>query len=142
MTITDQAKPRTDTFEDAGFALITEKGVTTISDDVVAKLSGFACREIEGVAAMGHTFRRLMGRLRPGAEMLAQGVNVEVGKKEAAIDLVIVVHYGYPIPSLAHEVRENVIARVESLTGLVVKEVNIEVDDLVFEGEAETSRVE
>ena len=81
----------------------------------------------------GATFRRLVGRMTPGREQLAQGVNVEVGKKEAAIDLVVVVQYGYPIPALAQQVRENVIARVESDTGLSVKEVNIEVDDLQFE---------
>ncbi|MCY3926120.1 MAG: Asp23/Gls24 family envelope stress response protein [bacterium] len=60
-----------------------------------------------------------------------------------AIDVVIVVQYGYSIPTLAKEVRDNVVARVESATGLVVKEVNIEVDDLRFENESETSsRVE
>jgi uncharacterized alkaline shock family protein YloU len=126
----------------AGLTLETERGITTIADDVVAKLAGHACREIEGVASMGTAFRRLLGRARPG-ESLAQGVNVEVGKKEAAIDLVINVRYGYPIPALAQSVRENVIARIEADTGLIVKEVNIEVDDLVFEEERTVvSRVE
>ena len=84
---------------------------------------------------MGAAFRRLLSRVRLGDEPLAQGVNVEVGKREAAIDVVIVVRYGHSIPTLAREVRENVIARVEAITGLVVKEVNIEVDDLRFEEE-------
>jgi uncharacterized alkaline shock family protein YloU len=126
----------------SGLTLQTEKGVTTISDAVVAKLAGHACREIEGVAGMGTTFRRLLGRVRPGEEALSQGVNVEVGKKEAAVDVVILVQYGYPIPSLAQEVRDNVIARVESSTGLIVKEVNIEVDDLQFADDRSGSRVE
>ena len=69
-----------------------------------------------------------------------KGVNVEVGKREAAIDVVIVVQYGHSIPTLAKEVRENVIARVESTTGLVVKEVNIEADDLRFEPEETSNR--
>ena len=50
---------------------------------------------------------------RPGSPS-TQGVNVEVGKKEAAIDVVIIVRYGYAIPTLAQEVRENVITRVEN----------------------------
>lgn len=125
-----------------GMTLQTERGVTTVANTVVAKLAGHACREVEGVAAMGTTFRRLLGRARPG-EALSQGVNVEVGKKEAAIDLVIIALYGHSIPALAQEVRENVIARVESGTGLVVKEVNIEVDDLQFSVDQPTSaRVE
>ena len=114
----------------------------TIADDVVAKLAGHACREVEGVASMGKSFRRLLGRVRPGEEALSQGVNVEVGKKEAAVDVVIVVRYGYAIPTLAQEVRENVIARIEASTGLTVKEVNIEVNDLEFEEEAPARRVE
>ena len=126
-----------------GLTLETERGVTTISNDVVAKLAGQACREVEGVAAMGASFRRLLGRVRPGSESLAQGVNVEVGKKEAAIDLVIIALYGYSIPAMAQEVRDNVIAKVESGTGLVVKEVNIEVDDLQFpEQQPASARVE
>lgn len=128
---------------DTGLTLETDRGVTTIADDVVAKLAGHACREVEGVASMGKAFRRLLGRVRPGEELLTQGVNVEVGKKEAAIDVVIVVQYGHAIPTLAQEVRENVIAQVESATGLIVKEVNIEVDDLQFdEDQAGVSRVE
>ncbi len=120
----------------------TERGITTIADEVVAKLAGHAAREIEGVAGMGATFRRLLGRVTPGQESLTQGVNVEVGKKEAAIDIVLLVRYGYPIPSLAQEVRENVITRVETDTGLIVKEVNIEIDDLQFEEDKSQSRVE
>lgn len=127
----------------SGLTLETDRGITTISDSVVAKLAGHACREIDGIAGMGATFRRLLGRVRPGEESLTQGVNVEVGKKEAAIDVVLLVRYGYSIPTLAQEVRENVVARVEAGTGLIVKEVNIEIDDLQFEEEASTvSRVE
>ncbi|MGB5759722.1 MAG: Asp23/Gls24 family envelope stress response protein [Acidimicrobiales bacterium] len=126
-----------------GLTLETERGVTTISNDVVAKLAGQACREVAGVAAMGASFRRLLGRVRPGSESLAQGVNVEVGKKEAAIDLVIIALYGNSIPAMAQEVRDNVIAKVETGTGLVVKEVNIEVDDLQFpEQQPASARVE
>jgi uncharacterized alkaline shock family protein YloU len=127
---------------ETGLTLSTDRGITTISDEVVAKLAGHAAREIEGVAGMGATFRRLIGRVKPGQESLTQGVNVEVGKKEAAIDMVLLVRYGYPIPSLAQEVRENVIARIETDTGLIVKEVNIEVDDLQFEEDKTQSRVE
>lgn len=126
-----------------GLVLQTDRGVTTVADEVVAKIAGLAAREVEGVHDLGASFRRLIGRVRPG-QPLTQGVNVEVGKKEAAIDLVVVVEYGYSIPSLAQELRENMIARIESMTGLVVKEVNIEVDDLyISSGEEDRSaRVE
>lgn len=121
-----------------GLTLQTERGVTTVSDEVVAKLAGHACREVAGVAGMGTSFRRLLGRVRPG-DALSQGVNVEVGKKEAAIDLVFIVRFGHSIPELANEVRSNVIARIEAATGLLVKEVNIEIDDMVFDDDDDTT---
>ncbi|MCA1705972.1 MAG: Asp23/Gls24 family envelope stress response protein [Actinobacteria bacterium] len=121
-----------------GLTLQTDKGITTIADDVVAKIAGHACREHEAVSNLGTQFRRLVGRVKRGEGSLAQGVNVEVGRKEAAIDLVVVVRHGFSIPSLAQEIRESVIAAVESATGLVVVEVNIEVDDIVFEEPAQS----
>ena len=125
-----------------GLTLQSDRGLTTVADEVVAKLAGHACREVEGVAGMGARFRRLIGRVRPG-DSLAQGVNVEVGKKEAAIDLVLIINFGYSIPELANDVRSNVIARIESATGLLVKEVNIEIDDMAFEeDEPAAARVE
>jgi uncharacterized alkaline shock family protein YloU len=127
-----------------GFILQTDRGMTTVADAVVAKMAGIAAREVEGVHELGKSFRRLVGRVRSG-DSLTQGVNVEVGKKEAAIDLVIVMDYGYSIPIVAQALRENVIGKVETGTGLIVKEVNIEVDDLFIqseEGPAAGSRVE
>jgi uncharacterized alkaline shock family protein YloU len=117
-----------------GYILETDQGITTISDAVVAKMAGIAAREVEGVYGLGKSFRRLVGRVRAG-ESLAQGVNVEVGKKEAAIDLVIVMEYGFSIPTVAQTLRQNVINKVEDGTGLIVKEVNIEVDDLYIPSE-------
>ncbi|MDZ7733915.1 MAG: Asp23/Gls24 family envelope stress response protein [Acidimicrobiia bacterium] len=128
-----ESRSRGDKIE--GLTLETEHGITTVADSVVAKIAGHACREVDGIAGMGTNFRRLMGRVRPGEESFSQGVNVEVGKKEAAIDLVVIVRYGYAIPTLAQEVRNNVVTEIESGTGLVVKEVNIEIDDLAFEDE-------
>ena len=58
------------------------------------------------------------------------GVQVEVGEKQAAIDLDIVVEYGASIVDLARAVRRNVITAVERMTGLEVIEVNIAVNDI------------
>ncbi len=139
----DKAPTNTDrTVTETGLTLVTERGITAIANEVVAKLAGHACREVEGVASMGKSFRRLLGRVTPGEQSMTQGVNVEVGKKEAAVDVVIVVQHGYPIPTLAQTVRENVIAQIEASTGLIVKEVNIEVDDLQFEEDTSAARVE
>ena len=63
------------------------------------------------------------------------GVSVEVGEKEAAVDLTIVVEYGESIPKLSQEIRDNVTRRIEGITGLAVTEVNVTVNDLHFPGD-------
>ena len=62
----------------------------------------------------------------------SQGVSVEVGEVEAAVDLTVTVEYGRTIHQLAEAVRSNVIRRVENLVGLRVTEVNIAVSDIFF----------
>jgi uncharacterized alkaline shock family protein YloU len=117
--------------------LVTGQGRTTIADPVVAKIAGIAAREIDGVHDMGGTGARVIGAVRDriGTSSPAQGVDVEVGERQAAIDLTIVVDYGVPIIDLSQGVRENVIDRIEGMTGLEVTEVNIEVTDVYLEGD-------
>jgi len=122
--------------------LATEHGKTAIADSVVAKIAGLACREIDGVHEMGAGLSRTLGVLKdklPGTSSqpsAARGVHVEVGERQAAVDLDIVVVYGASIVDVANAVRENVIGRVEAMTGLEVTEVNVTVDD-VYLGDLE-----
>lgn len=122
--------------DDKATSLITDYGKTVISDSVVAKIASIATREIEGVhslAAKGVS-ETLMGLAKKvtGSDSRGQGVNVEVGTKEAAVDINIVVEYGVSIPAIAEAVRENIINTVKLMTGLIVKEVNIGITDLYF----------
>ncbi|MFF7858722.1 Asp23/Gls24 family envelope stress response protein [Streptomyces sp. NPDC007904] len=112
------------------------RGRTTIADVVAEKIAGMAARDVRGVSALGSGSARSMGSMRermPGAgsgKSATRGVSVEVGEKQAAIDLEIVVDYGAPITDVAGEVRENVISAVERMAGREVVEVNITVSDV------------
>jgi uncharacterized alkaline shock family protein YloU len=120
--------------------LQSERGATTIGDAVVAKIVGIAAQEVEGVQTGGGTARAMGGFLDrvPGAVSSVgggsqtRGVSVEVGAEEAAADLSLAVEYGRQIPQTTEAVRNNVINRVENLTGLRVTEVNITVNDVLF----------
>ncbi|MFR9807253.1 Asp23/Gls24 family envelope stress response protein [Pseudonocardia sp. RS010] len=121
----------------------TSQGKTTIAASVVQKIAGIAAREISGVHSMGGGLSRTFGALREripgggtGASNVA-GVQVEVGEKQAAVDLDIVVEYGASIVDLARAVRRNVITAVERMTGLEVIEVNIAVNDIHLPDEDE-----
>jgi uncharacterized alkaline shock family protein YloU len=119
--------------------MTTDDGKITVAQSVVQKIAGIACREISGVHAMGASTSRAFGAVReriPGSSgpNVAQGVGVEVGETQAAIDLDIVVEYGVSIADLGRSIQRNVKQAVERMTGLEVVEVNINVDDLYLPG--------
>ncbi|MFJ1457413.1 Asp23/Gls24 family envelope stress response protein [Nocardia sp. N2S4-5] len=120
-------------------ALVTDQGTTTIADTVVQKIAGLAAREVRGVHELGGGAARAFGALRdriPGASAsVGQGVSVEVGERQAAVDLDLVVEYGVAIAELARVVRRNVITAIEQMTGLEVVEVNLNVNDVYIEGD-------
>jgi len=121
--------------------LESERGTTTIADVVVTKVAGIASREVAGVHALGGGVSRAVSGVthRVGiGDDRSQGVSVEVGEREAAVDLTLVVEYGESIPKVAEAVRSNVVARVEGITGLAVTEVNVTINDLYFPGDEVT----
>ena len=123
-------------------SLITPQGRTAIADSVVSKIAGLAAREVSGVHEMGKGATRTFGSLKdkmPGSSWpsITQGVSVEVGERQAAVDLDLVVDYGVSIVDVADAVRQNVIRRVERMTGLEVTEVNVHVDDVYVAQEAD-----
>jgi uncharacterized alkaline shock family protein YloU len=134
---------------DAGDSpLQTEHGKTSIADSVVAKIAGIATREISGVHEMGTGSARALGALRDklpgssGSAGVTQGVSVEVGERQTAIDLDVVVQYGVRIVDVADAIRGNVTERVERMTGLEVTEVNVFVDDVHLPDEGGTPEPE
>ncbi|MCK9442969.1 MAG: Asp23/Gls24 family envelope stress response protein [Tissierellaceae bacterium] len=101
-------------------------GSVRISNDVVAIIAGVAATEIEGVAGMsGGITGGIVEML--GMKNLSKGVKVEVGDKEAAIDIFVIVEYGSNISELGQKVQENVKKSVETMTGLEVVEVNVNI---------------
>jgi uncharacterized alkaline shock family protein YloU len=106
---------------------------------VVEKIAGLAAREVIGVHAMGGGMARTLGAVRErvpgGSRSVSQGVKVEVGETQTAIDLEIVIDYGVAIADVARAIREYVISAVERMTGLEVVEVNIAVSDVRLPGE-------
>ncbi len=128
--------------------LTTERGTTTINDVVVTKVAAIAARETRGVYDLGSGTARAIGAVgdRVGVSMSderSRGVSVEVGERQAAVDLSLMIEYGESIPQVSEAVRENVIKQIEGITGLSVAEVNIVVNDLHFAGDEtpEESRV-
>lgn len=111
---------------------ITTVGTTTINDSVVAKVAGIAAADVRGVHALGGGVARAIGALRGAVNQQdhAQGISVEVGEKQVAVDVSIVADYPVALQQVADDVRSSVISAVEGLVGLEVTEVNVTVTDV------------
>ncbi|WP_263121203.1 Asp23/Gls24 family envelope stress response protein [Cellulomonas sp. RIT-PI-Y] len=115
-------------------SLQTDHGTTSIADAVVSKIAGIAASDVAGVHALGGGAARAFGAIREripgGTTNHSQGISVEVGETQAAIDVELVAEYGVAIADLAQGVRRNIVTSVERMTGLEVIEVNIAVSDV------------
>lgn len=108
-------------------------GTTAIGEAAVAKVAAAAARSVEGVHSLGvggpRSFGALRGAVGSGPES-SPGVTAEVGATEAAVDVVLTAAFGRPLHHIADDVRSEVYRAVESLTGLRVIEVNVEIGDV------------
>ncbi|QZY56962.1 Asp23/Gls24 family envelope stress response protein [Crassaminicella profunda] len=109
-----------------------EHGQIKIADEVVGVIAGLAATEVPGVAGMSGGIAGGIAEML-GRKNLSKGIKVEVGEKEAAIDLYIIVEYGAKIPDVAWQIQERVKKAIETMTGLNVVEVNIHVQGVNME---------
>lgn len=119
-------------------------GRTVIENVVVGKIAGIAAREVSGVYALGGGAARVMGSIRDtfGGSTVQQGITVEVGELQAAVDLSVVAEYGVAIHELAEAIRRNIIRAIERMTGLEVTEVNITISDVHLPSDDQALRAE
>lgn len=109
----------------------TEMGTIQIAPEVIEVIAGLATVEVDGVAGMSGGISSGIAELL-GRKNLSKGVKVDVGQREAAVDVNIVVEYGRRIPEIAAEIQRNVKRSIETMTGLNVVEVNVHIHDVQF----------
>ena len=106
-------------------------GAIKIANEVVSIIAGLAATEIDGIAGMSGGIVGGIAEML-GRKNFSKGVKVEVGEREAAVDLSIIVRYGSRIPDVALATQENVKKAIETMTGLSVVEVNVHVQGVHF----------
>ena len=112
-------------------------GITNVGPEVVGAIAGVAAQAVEGVASLGATsLRRTLNERLGNAERQARGVGVEVGRREAIVDINLRVVHGYSIPKIVVEVRYRVADSLLRYAGLVVKDINIRVVGMEFPAKA------
>lgn len=113
-------------------------GSVRIADEVVEVIASMAASEVEGVAEMSGGFvGDLANRLGGRSKNVTKGIKVEVGEKEASVDLFLAVEYGKSIPDVAQKVQQVVKDAIEGMTGLNVLEINVHIQAIVFKSSLE-----
>ena len=101
-------------------------GEVKIASDVVAIIAALAVTETEGVSSMaGNITNELIGKF--GMKNLSKGVKVTMEDGLVHVDIMINVKYGYSIRNVSEQVQNRVSQQIETMTGLVVPEVNVRV---------------
>ncbi len=120
------------TSTDLSSALDSGAGTTVIVDSVIAKVAGIAARDVAGVYALGGGAARALGAIRDAMNQtdLAQGISVEVGDTQVAVDISIVAEYPTALQIVADNVREAIYTAIRELIGMQVTEVNVTINDV------------
>ncbi len=111
---------------------VNEGGKIVFATDVIATIAALAAADVKGVAGMSggmvDGFAQMLGR-----KNLTKGVKVEVGTEEAAVDVSVVIQYGFRIQDVCAEIQRAIKNSVETMTGLKVVEVNVFVQAITFD---------
>ena len=112
-------------------------GKTTIDDGVISKVAGIATRSVPGVYALGGGVSRAIGAIRDAMNQTdrSQGVTVEVGERQVAVDITLVAEYPVSLQKVADDVRAPVYAAIEDIVGMDVTEVNVTINDVHIPGD-------
>ncbi|MCX7885203.1 MAG: Asp23/Gls24 family envelope stress response protein [Caloramator sp.] len=114
---------------DENTTMINEVGEVKIAPEVVNIIASLAATEVKGVAGMSGGFTDDIAE-KFGMKSSNKGIKVQLSEEEVAIDLFLVLEFGFRIPEVAWEVQQNVKKAVETMTGLKVVEVNIHVQGI------------
>ena len=117
------------------------KGELTYEDKVIQKIIGLSLEKVDGLLAVdGGFFSNLTDKII-NTDNVANGVNVEVGKEQVAVDLNVVVEYQKNVPDLYKHIKEVVVSQVSKITDLEVVEVNVNVVDIKTKEQHEADSV-
>ena len=117
------------------------KGELTYEDEVIQKIIGLSLEKVDGLLDVDGGFFSNLANKIVNTDHVGNGVNVEVGKKQVAVDLDVVVEYQKNVPDLYKQIKEVVVEQVSKITDLQVVEVNVNVVDIKTKEQHEADSV-
>ncbi|WP_170240403.1 Asp23/Gls24 family envelope stress response protein [Streptococcus hyovaginalis] len=117
------------------------RGQLTYEDKVIEKIVGLAVEHVNGLLAVnGGFFSNIKDKLI-NTDNVTDGVNVEVGTKQVAVDLDAVVEYQQHVPTIFDQIKKVVQNEITKMTDLDVVEVNVNVVDIKTRAQHEADSV-
>ena len=107
-----------------------DKGTVNISEEVVAAIAAIAISEVEGVYGLSSSFTADLAEML-GRKNLAKGVKLSIVDEVVTVECFVIISYGSEIPSVAGNIQDAVVTAVESMTGLKVAAVNVDICGIV-----------
>ena len=125
---------------------VVRENKLTFEDQVIKKIAGIASNDVKGILSMSGGFMSgLTDRLR-STEDITKGIDAEVGERQVALDLKVIVEYGKNIPSIFQDAVTKIKKSVHDMTGLDVIEINMHVEDVMtrseFDAKSKSSKEE
>ncbi|MGT2887273.1 Asp23/Gls24 family envelope stress response protein [Streptococcus didelphis] len=117
------------------------RGELTYEDKVIEKIVGLAIEHVDGLLAVSGGFLSNIKEKLVNTNSVRDGVNVEVGKKQVAVDLDIIAEYQKHVPTIFTEIKEIIEKEVKTMTDLDVIEVNVNVVDIKTKAQHEADKV-
>lgn len=108
----------------------TVTGELTFDDKVVQKIIGIVLEEVDGLLTVNGGFFSNLTEKLVNTDNVTSGIHTEVGKKQVAVDMDVVVEYGKDIRKIFDEIKTVISREVQKMTHLDVIEVNVNVTDI------------
>lgn len=109
------------------------RGQIKISDDVICAIAALTVMEVNGVAGMSSSLTDGLNNLL-GIKSLSKGIKViEEDNNTLALNVYIIVKYGYRVPDIALRIQERVKSSIENNTNFQVTGVNVFIQGLIFD---------
>lgn len=117
------------------------RGQLTYEDKVIEKIVGLAVEHVNGLLAINGGFFSSIKEKLVNTNNVTDGVNVEVGTKQVAVDLDAIVEYQQHVPTIFDQVKKVVQDEITKMTDLEVVEVNVNVVDIKTRAQHEADSV-
>lgn len=117
------------------------KGELTFNDKVIQKIVGYAIENVKGLLGVDGGFVSNIKNKIVNSDDPTDGIDVEVGKEQVAVDLDVIMEFGHNAHDIYKELIKVIETQLEKTTSLKLVELNVQIIDIQTQAEYKNSRV-